>query len=62
MRYLDDIFGICIHSEEDFHQFVAILNNHHRMIKLKANLQKEKIEFLDTEVYFLQYERMEYGN
>lgn len=52
----DDIFGTWDHVEEDFHQFVVILNKHHRTIKLKANLQKEKTEFLDTEVYFQNIE------
>lgn len=51
LRFLDDIFGIWPHSKEDFDEFIAILNNHHSSISVKYNLQSEKIEFLDTEVY-----------
>lgn len=49
-RFLDDIFGIWNDSETEFRNLIAVLNSHHN-ISLKTNLQKEKIEFLDTEVY-----------
>lgn len=51
LRYLYDIFGIWEGSEEEVRQFVEILNKHHKIITQKANLQREKLEFLDTEVY-----------
>ena len=51
VRYLDDIFGIWTHTEEDFKEFINILNAHHAAIKVKFNLQTEEIEFLDTQVF-----------
>lgn len=52
LRYLDDIFGLWADTEESFVEFVSVLNSHHPQIKLKCNLQKTKVEFLDTEVFF----------
>lgn len=51
IRYLDDIFGVWDHSEREFLNFITILNEHHASISVKYNLQRDKIEFLDTEVY-----------
>lgn len=51
---LDDLFGVWTYSEEDFVAFVNILNNHHPKIKLKHNLQKKCVEFLDTVVFFIE--------
>ena len=51
VRYLDDIFGIWSHSMADFCDFIAVLNSHHPSISVKYNLQRDKIEFLDTEVF-----------
>ncbi|KAL2076549.1 hypothetical protein ACEWY4_027852 [Coilia grayii] len=50
-RYLDDLFGIWTHSEEDFNHFIQILNSQHPKIKLKQNLQPVCVEFLDTVVF-----------
>ena len=50
-RFLDDIFGIWPHSEEDFLEFIGVLNSHHRSIKLKYTTSKESIDFLDVSVY-----------
>ncbi|KAL2094171.1 hypothetical protein ACEWY4_011483 [Coilia grayii] len=50
-RYLDDLFGIWTHSEEDFNHFIQILNSQHPKIKLKQNLQPICVEFLDTVVF-----------
>ena len=50
-RYLDDLFGVWTHSEEDFNAFINVLNNQHPKIKLKQNLQPSQVEFLDTVVF-----------
>lgn len=39
LRFLDDIWGIWDHSEEDLKDFIETQNNHHRSIKLKYELQ-----------------------
>lgn len=51
-RYLDDIFGVWDHTEEQFHTFLDTLNAHHPKIKLKHNLQHLAVEFLDTIAFF----------
>lgn len=50
-RYLDDLFGVWTHSDEDFHSFIHILNSQHPKIKLKQNLQPTSVVFLDTVVF-----------
>ncbi|GAA6106737.1 uncharacterized protein LOC105009030 isoform X1 [Tachysurus ichikawai] len=50
-RYLDDIWGVWDHSQEQFLEFVAILNNHHHTIKLKHTLHRSQVDFLDTTTY-----------
>ena len=50
-RFLDDIFIIWTHSEDDFWEFFNILNNHSESIKLKAELNSDKINFLDVTVF-----------
>nr|XP_029604681.1 uncharacterized protein LOC115190770 isoform X1 [Salmo trutta] len=54
LRYLDDIFGLWTYSLSDFMEFVKILNTHHPSITIKHNVQPERIEFLDTEVFFVE--------
>lgn len=51
LRYLDDVWGIWTGTEEQFEQFVAILNSHDPSIHLKTELNKESIDFLDTTVF-----------
>lgn len=51
LRFLDDIFGVWQDSEVEFLTFISVLNSHHTAISVKHNFQREKIEFLDTEVY-----------
>lgn len=51
LRYLDDIWGIWVGSEEEFREFVAILNSHDPSITLKTELSKQSIDFLDTTVF-----------
>lgn len=52
-RYLDDIFGIWEGDMEQFLVFLDILNSHHPTITITHNIQKEKLEFLDTQVFFI---------
>lgn len=51
LRYLDDVWGIWTGSEKEFEEFVAILNSHDPSIKLKAEINKQSIDFLDTTVF-----------
>ena len=50
-RYLDDIWGIWQHTEEDFRNFVMTLNAHHPTIKLKATTNYSTIDFLDVTTF-----------
>lgn len=50
-RYLDDIWGIWDHSEEEFHQFLDKLNSYCTSIQLTATLSQTSIDFLDTSTY-----------
>ena len=54
LRYLDDLFGVFTGSEAEFMVFFDTLNNHHPKIKLKHNLQRKEVEFLDTVVFFAE--------
>lgn len=56
LRYLDDIFGLWPHSLSDFKEFIKTLNNHHPKISLQYNLQQFKVEFLDTQVFFSNFD------
>lgn len=50
-RYLDDIWGIWTHSEEDFQLFLNTLNNFNSSIKIKHTLSHDSIDFLDTTTF-----------
>lgn len=50
-RYLDDIWGIWTGSEEEFGEFVETLNSHDPSIKLKTEINKQSIDFLDTTIF-----------
>lgn len=52
LHYLDNIFGIWVSAVDSFKEFINVLNSHHPEIKLKYNLQHDKVEFLDTTVFF----------
>ena len=54
LRYLDDIFGLWEYTLSDFHDFINTLNSHHPTITVTHNIQNTAIEFLDTEVFFIQ--------
>lgn len=51
VRYLDDIFGIWLGSRVEFEEFVKILNSHDSSIKLKVQISKNSIDFLDTTIF-----------
>lgn len=51
LRFLDDIWGIWPYSEADFEEFLVILNNHNASIKLKSNINRNSIDFLDTTTF-----------
>ena len=51
LRYLDDIFIIWTHSEEDFKTFFKTLNEHSESIKLKSSVSHSSIDFLDVTVF-----------
>ena len=51
LRFLDDIFIVWPHSEQEFWTFFNILNDHHPTIKLKATIHKNSVDFLDVTVY-----------
>ena len=51
LRYLDDIWGIWIHSREEFIEFINILNSHDPSIQLTYEIHQQSINFLDTTIY-----------
>jgi len=51
LRFLDDIFIIWEHSEEEFWEFFNTLNNQHPTIKLKATISRDSINFLDVTIF-----------
>ena len=51
LRFLDDIFMVWPHSEQEFWTFFKTLNDHHPTIKLKATIHKNSVDFLDVTVY-----------
>ena len=51
LRYLDDIWGIWTGSEQEFDEFVNTLNSHDPSIRLKTQINKQTIDFLDTTVF-----------
>ena len=51
LRFIDDIFFICINSETDLEKILNGLNTKHPSIKFEYETSKERISFLDTEIY-----------
>ena len=51
LRFLDDIWGIWIGTEEELTQFIGMLNAHDSSIKLTHTIDKNTINFLDTTIY-----------
>lgn len=50
-RYLDNIWGLWDGTEEEFAEWVEILNAPHPSIKVQAVCNSQKINFLDTTVF-----------
>ncbi|XDV35105.1 hypothetical protein PO909_005132 [Leuciscus waleckii] len=50
-RFLDDVWGVRDRSRQGFETFLGVLNAHHASIKVKAVINEQAIEFLDTIVY-----------
>ena len=50
-RFIDDIFLIWPHGEEELQKFLEMINNHHKMIKFTEEHSIKEIAFLDTLVY-----------
>lgn len=50
-RFLDDIWGVWTHSEEEFMSFTQQLNQHQRSIKIKFELDSTQVNFLDMVTY-----------
>lgn len=51
LRYLDDIFGIWTHSEQEFQAFIKILDSFNPAIRIKHTQSLQEVDFLDTTVY-----------
>ena len=50
-RFIDDIFLIWPHREEQLQKFLKMINTHHKTIKFTEEQSKQQIAFLDTLVY-----------
>ena len=57
VRFLDDIFLIWEHGEEELHRFFKHLNSVHPTIKFTYEFSKTEINFLDTTVYIDKHTR-----
>lgn len=51
LRFLDDIFGVWVHSEEEFKQYLNTLNTFYPTIKIKHTQSYQQVDFLDTTVF-----------
>lgn len=51
IRFLDDIFILWDHGEEQFHTFFDILNTSNPAVKLSYRIEHQSIDFLDVTVF-----------
>ena len=51
VRFLDDIFFIWQHCDEDLEKVIEKLNTSHPKITLTAEISDSEVSFLDTEVH-----------
>ena len=50
-RFIDDVFAIWTHGEQQLQIFRWELNHHHTLIKFTTNWSIKEVLFLDTQVY-----------
>ena len=50
LRFLDDIFMIWHHSEQELHDFISKINNFHNTIKFTYNYSMQDATFLDVNI------------
>jgi len=50
LRYIDDIFLIWLHGDNEFQSFLDHLNTCHNTIKFTAEISNQSVNFLDTKV------------
>ena len=50
-RFLDDIFAIWQHGEEELNDWLEYLNNSHQSIKFTAETSVQSVNFLATTVH-----------
>ena len=51
LRYVDDIFGIWTHGDDEYRVFLVILNSHQNCVKLTSITNKQSFDFLDTTIF-----------
>ena len=51
LRFIDNIFFIWTSNKSDLENFLNKLNAKHLSIKFEYEISKERISFLDTEIY-----------
>ena len=54
LRFIDDIFFIWKGSKIDIEKFLNELNSKHSSIKFEYEISKDRISFLNTEIYVKQ--------
>ena len=59
LRFVDDIFMICIKSENELKNLMKDLNTKHPSIRFDFKYSKEKIEFLNTLIYKDQLQKLQ---
>ena len=57
-RFIDDIFMIWTHGEQELQKFVEYLNNIHPIIKFTHEFSKTDVNFLDTTVKINQHHHL----
>ena len=58
-RFIDDIFMIWTHTEDELRTFITYLNNIHRTIKFTSSHSATSISFLDVKVSLSQFGMVE---
>ena len=50
LRFLDDIFMVWNHSEEDLHELISKINRFHDTMKFTLNYSNKEATFLDVNI------------